>query len=208
MSGSSVWKGKTLRHWAGLSVLVMIWLGVLFGVAGQAFLQAKAKSLEVKDLEIRLAEMDRWIVAGLWLEKSVTANAPQIDKAWNKLFPDQRFREELFLELATAADNAKLDEFHLQEVKDSNMEEDHLWLDRPDGDIDEWMNGQIPGVDLEFYRVQASFSGDFGRVADFLGGIKKIDRAMSVHSLDVQPDDQGVKVKMKLDVYVRETSQS
>ena len=45
-------------------------------------------------------------------------------------------------------------------------------------------------------------------MADFLGGIKKIDRAVSVHSLVVRPDDRGVRVEMKLDVYVRETTQS
>ena len=88
------------------------------------------------------------------------------------------------------------------------MDEDHLWLDRPDGNIGEWMTGRIEGVDLGFYRVKASFRGEFGQVADFLGGIKNIDRAMSVHSLVVRPDDRGVRVEMKLDVYVRETTQS
>ena len=66
----------------------------------------------------------------------------------------------------------------------------------------------IPGVDLEFYRVRASFRADYGRVAAFLGGIDGIERALSVHSLDVRPDGEGVKVELKLDVYLSEAAGS
>jgi hypothetical protein len=208
MTNKKVWQSKRIRRWAGLGTLGIVWLTVLLAGAVPAWRQARAKSLEIQELETQLAEMDRWIVAGLWLERTVTANAPQIESDWNTLFPDGRYREELFLELAAVADDSRVDGFRLQEVTDSKMEEDHLWLDRPDGDIGEWMTGQIDGVDLEFYRVKASFQGEFGQVADFLGGLNSIERAMSVHSLEVKPDDQGVRVEMKLDVYVRETTQS
>ena len=208
MSGPSIWKSKTLRRWTGLGILGLVWLGVMFGAAVPAWRRAQAKNLEIGALEDRLAEMDRWIVAGMWLERSVTINAPQIETAWNNLFPEERNREDLFLELAAVADKSRVTGFRLQEVKDTRMQEDHLWLDRPDGDIAEWMSGPIIGVDLGFYRIKANFRGDYRRVAEFLGGIKKIDRAMSIHSLDVQPDEEGVKVELKLDVYVRETSQS
>lgn len=203
-----VLKSKPLRRWALWGGLGLVWLVSLLGAAVPAWHEAHSKHLEIQDLEARLSEMDRWTVAGLWLERSVAANTRRIDQSWDRVFPGERDREELFLQLAVVADGARVEDFNLFEVEDSGMQEDHLWLDRPDGDIDEWMSGQIQGVNLGFYRVKASFRGDYQRVARFLGGINSIERAMSIHSLDVQPDDQGVKVEMRLDVYVRETTES
>ncbi len=202
------WRSHKLRRGLGTAAVAGVWLAVLLGLALPQLRQARAKHLEIQRLEASLAEADQWIVAGLWLEKSVKANADDVNDSWDRLFPPARQREELFLDLASAADRARIEDLHLIEVEDSGMAEENLWLDRPDGDIEQWMSGEITGVDLDYYRVQARFRGDLRGVAAFLAGVNEIERAVSVHSLEMKPDDNGLKVEMKLDVYIRETTQS
>lgn len=201
-------KPKSVGRWAGVVVVVAVWLVVLVGVAVPRWRTAQAKNREIQHLEAELAQAGEWIVAGKWLEKSVTDNAVRIGNTWERMFPVQRDREGLFLKIAEAADSADIEDLHLTEIRDTAMEEDNLWLGRPDGDIGQWMSGEITGVELGFYRVRAEFRGDLRRVAAFLAGIGSIDRAVSVHSLDMKPDELGLKVEMKLDVYLRKTTQS
>lgn len=202
------WRAGSLKRWIGVTIVVAAWLGVLIGFAVPQVRTARAKHREIERLEVELAHAGEWIVAGKWLEKSVTENAAPIGNTWNRMFPPTRDREGLFLSIAAAADSASIEDLHLAEIRDTAMDQENLWLDRPDGDIEQWMSGRITGVELDFYRVRAEFRGDLRRVAAFLAGIGRIERAVSVHSLEMKPDELGLKVEMMLDVYIRETTGS
>ena len=143
-------------------------------------------------------------MAGLWLERSLREKAPAVEQAWSVLFPPQRDRENFFLDLAGIADRSGVTDFDLSELREPRMENDNRWL----------THAALPGgaeqdeVQLTFYRVRASFLGELGQVADFLGGLKQVERAVSVHSLEMEADRQWVRVNLELDVYVKQSSQT
>ncbi len=195
-----------------ITVIAPLWQGVMF------------RSDEIKDLEARLATMDDWTVAGMWLAPSVNQRTLPVNAAFSRLFPSDRMRENLFLSLARVADQSGVEEFNLMEANDLGMNGNDVWMDGtsmaaatddappPTGDVAGAMDGgpalDIPKVELSSYRVKASFSGDYQRVAHFMNGLKHIERALKVHSLVVRPEKDGIQVNLELDVYVSKTSQS
>lgn len=184
-------------------VLGVLWFAILIGVAVPAWRHAAQRHQEVQALEEQLAELDNWAVAGMWLERSLKEKAPEVNQVWSTMFPEQRNRETLFLDLAGIADRSGVSDFDLAELREPRMEKDNQWLTHnplSSGGADQ------NEVQLSFYRVRANFLGDFEQVARFLGGLKQIERAMSVHSMEIEADRQWVRVDLKLDVYVKQSS--
>ncbi len=193
-----------------LTVVIPTWQGVM------------TRNREIDDLEVRLATMDDWTVAGMWLAPSVNARTLPVNSAFSRLFPTQRRREELFLSLAQVADHSRVENFALSEASSSGMTENDVWSDGttmaqndnapPTGDspsaMGNTMSIKIPKVELFPYRVIAEFHGDYQRAALFMSGLKNIERALQVHSLVIHPEKDGIQVKLELDVYVSKTSQS
>lgn len=190
-------------HRLQLAGACLLWGVLLFGVAIPSWRRAMVRQGEIREMETRLAELDRWAVAGMWIQRAVERTAPEIDAAWDGLFPHGRRREELFLDLARIADRSDVSGFTLEEVRLPKDTRPPLWQrgSEPAG-------GGAAEVALEFYRIQAEFQGDFRRTARFLGGLQDLDRALTVHSLEVRPREGGIQVQLKLDVHVRPTHAS
>jgi len=198
--------------WVVLVVLVVVptWQGVV------------ARNTEISDLETRLATMDDWTVAGMWLAPSVKERTLPVNAAFSRLFPAEREREEFFLSLAQIADQSRVDDFSLSEASGLGMESNDVWndgtamaadddappTDGAEATMDGGMELEIPKVELDSYRVKTQFFGDYQRIAHFMNGLKGIERAVKVHSLVIRPQRDGVQVKLELDVYVSKTSQS
>ncbi len=174
---------------------LLVWGGLLFGVALPAWRTAVDQHHEVRALEVRLADLDRWTVAGLWLEKSLGPRQAAINPQWERLFPAEAAKGEFFLDLARAADISGISRFELRE------------LEIPEGTT---ANSTVADntVPLTTYRVKARFLGRYDQVAEFLGGLKVVERAVSVHNLAITPAPGAVQVDLELDVYVSENDES
>ncbi len=188
-------KNRWTVRTALMAVGAVAWCGVLFGVAIPAWQKAVSQHREVQALEIELAELDQWTVAGLWLEKSLEPRQKAIDPLWQRLFPDQPAKGEFFLDLARVADQSGVGEFELREL--------HVQEALAEAGTD-----SVAGAPFSSYRVRASFSGQYAQVAEFLGGLRIIERAVSVHNLAIRPTRGAVQVDLELDVYVSATDQS
>jgi hypothetical protein len=175
--------------------MVLVWLGLLLGAAVPAWRQAVDQHREVQALESQLADLDQWTVAGLWLEKTLAPRQAVIDPQWERLFPPESAKGEFFLDLARVADRSGVDDFDLRELVPS---------DGPP--IPDYGAGQAPP--LTAYRVRARFAGEYAQVAEFLGGLKMIERAVSVHNLAIKPARGAVTVDLELDVYVSKSDPS
>lgn len=182
--------------------LAMIGVAAAWGVALVAgALPAWRKALdqhrEVRRVEEQLGELDRWSVAGLWLQRTLPEREAVVNPAWERLFPSERACEQLFLDLARVADQSGVSKFELHE-----MQPDELAGERPSVADDE------PAASLGGYRVRARFEGDFAGVAGFLGGLDRLDRAVTVHDLELTPAKGVVQVELELDVYVSNETRS
>ncbi len=196
-----LWNGRPGRRAALTAVVVVVWLGALLGGAVPAWRQSLRQHREIRQVETRLEELDRWSVAGLWLEKSLPARKAAVAPAWSRLFPDQRRCEDLFLDLARVADTSGVRNFELHELKTDEMavtgtEEQAAAAD------------SLLESALTTYRVRAQFESDFAGVAAFLGGLTGLERATTIHQLEVRPLQGAVQTELELDVYVSSSSES
>jgi len=200
-------KFKPTRKMIFWSMGACLWLGVLVGVAIPAWRQAIDQHRQVQELESQLAELDGWTVAGLWIKKSLGPREKVINPQWNRLFPTEEAKGEFFLTLARIADQSQVENFELKELLDLEdvIPSDDLY---DDGIDDENDTTALMDKPLESYRVQARFQGQYAEVAKFLGGLKTISRAVSVHNLAIQPVLGAVHVDLELDVYVSASNES
>lgn len=221
------WLKKTTVRWGILSGVWVVFVVLVVVPTWQGVMDRHA---EIDDLETRLATMDDWTVAGMWLAPSVKERTLPVNAAFSRLFPAERRREELFLSLARVADESRVNDFTLSEARDSGMENTDVWNDGAalvpenvgeppmaggeppmvggEPSVDGGVKMEIPKVELSSYRVKTQFYGDYQRVAHFMNGLKSIERALKIHSLVILPQREGIQVKLELDVYVSKTSQS
>jgi hypothetical protein len=192
------WSRRRILGTAGIAV----WTFVLLGVAIPSLRRTVAQHRQIIALEKQLADLDEWSVAGLWLEKSLGARQAVIDPQWERLFPPRRAKEEFFLDLARVADRSGVGGFELRELEVS----DPVPVEADPESASAAGGGEI--VPLSSYRVQASFQGHYEQVAQFLGGLKEINRAVAVHNLAIKPSRGAVQVDLELDVYVSKIGQS
>ena len=199
-----------------------LWLLVMGLVVVPTWQGVVARHAEIKDLETRLATLDDWTVAGMWLAPSVKERTLPVNAAFSRFFPGQRGREDLFLSLGKVADQSQVENFTLSENSGLGMEGNDVWndgsamgsadapppTDGAPGAMDDGMSQETPKVELSTYRVSTQFFGDYERAAQFMDGLKGVERALKVHSLVIHPQKDGIQVKLELDVYVSKTSQS
>lgn len=193
----------------GLAATLVVWAVLLLGVAIPHWQQVQRQNIEIQKLEVRLADLDRWTAAGLWLEHAVAARESDVDADWSRLFPAERDRERVFLALAGAADRSGVEAFRLEEIRESETSFTHE-MDH-DEDPDEHMPDDTdpdgrsagrPGVAPSWYSVKAWFAGDYARTAAFLGEIAGIDRAVGINRLVIRPAREGLDVEVELRIYV------
>jgi len=190
--------------------LVVLWLGALLGAGVPGWLKVERQHQEIRELDQRLAELDRWHVAGMWLARSLVRRQTVIDGRWNKLFPPERRRSELFLDLARIADDSGVQSFELVELGAAEMGMTSAGAGAPAPGAG-MGTGAIPEeilAKLDSYRVQARFQGGYEQVARFLGGLNSIERAVRVHNLDIRPSRDDIMVELELDIHVSKMAQS
>jgi len=204
----------------GSTALLVVWGVLLLGVAVPSWRDVRQNHQEIEALETELADLDRWIVAGLWLEPAVEAREPRVMAAWERIFPSSRDREALFLDVARVADRAGVREFQLEEVEEMGTFDMGTWsttgdaaMAPPSDDAPPSTDDAPPGdgytpppvaITLRPYVVRATFVSDYAAAAAFLGGLENIDRSLDVRQLAIRPARQGVTVELELEVPVSE----
>jgi hypothetical protein len=180
-----------------IGAAALLWLGALVVGAVPVWRKALRQHREVRQVEAKLDDLDRWSVAGLWLERTLVPRQEAVTPVWDRLFPSERRCEALFLDLARVADESGVTKFELHELQSDEMSAEAPGVADPE-----------PFAALGGYRVRARFEGDFAGVAGFLGGLGRLERAVAVHDLEIKPAKDAVQVDLELDVYVASTSES
>lgn len=185
------------RRALALGGLAATWFVLLVVGALPAWQRALIQHREVRRVEDQLGELDRWTVAGLWLERTLPERDAVVSPAWDRLFPAERACERLFLDLARIADECGVANFELHEMRFDELTE-----------VVSGLPAEEPAASLSAYRVRARFDSDFAGVAGFLGGLGRLDRAVAVHDLEIMPSKGSVHVDLEMDVYVSPKARS
>lgn len=205
------WKEGRLTRVVGITAVAVVWGVLLLGVAVPSWRKVERQHGEIQALERQLADLDRWILAGLWLEPVVVAQEPVITAEWDRRFPRDRDREALFLAMARLADHCRLRGFQLEEIQETGTFDMGTWSTTDDAlaAIDAPPAGApMPApvtITLDPYRLQCRFIADFTRAAAYLGGLERLDRVVDVRRLAIRPDRDGIEVELELEVPVSET---
>ncbi len=201
--------GRRRAFWSGLMVVYVVLAVTVVAPMGRKTLRDHA---QVKALEKELADLDAWTVAGMWLEPEVARRRPVVTEAWQKSFPAERNREELFLDIAQVADGCGLQGFQLKEINQGGDSapppplQQKLDARGQDGGSVSGVPVMVPRIQLSTYRIKASFKADYAAITRFLYGVQKLDRALGVHDLVLRRDKGQVKVDLEMDVYVGQIS--
>jgi len=177
---------------------------------------------ETTDAQRQLARLQSWIETAAAVEPAVSDVAREIEARWSRMFPAERRREELFLDLARVADLSGVEAFDLEEEATGRAAGGDDGAPPPaapppgteTGDkpwripADAGLEVSAPTVVLEPYRIKASFRGDYAAVTRFLGGLRRIDRVVEIRRLEMAPEETGLRVGLELGVYVDGTSGS
>lgn len=200
------------RNWRFLLFVTATaaWFGLLGGAAFPAWRTAMRKASEVDNLESRIEHLNRWTVAGVWIEKDVRERSSEIEAEFARLFPPLHDRATLFLQLARIADESGVTDLDLTTVAihERNARDPVDAMPATDAEMmDSAMASDFGASDrlsLQPYRLRARFAADLRRTAAFLRAIDNIDRAITIHRVAARPVATGIAVEMELDVYVNE----
>lgn len=197
------------RRLVGFIAAGVVWAVTLVGFALPIWRDALRQAGEIEALENKLEQLNRWSVAGLWLARSVADRQPAVTAEFDRLFPAERDREGLFLELARVADATGVTSLVVKEPDRWDTWSETETQSMPATD-DMMMDATAddayapPDLALQTYRVQATFVGDYQRAAGFLHELASVSRALNVQRVTAHPVLTGIEVELELDFYVHE----
>jgi hypothetical protein len=162
----------------------------------------------------RLASLGQWAAAGVWLDASAQRWQPVQAARYEQRFPRLKGREQLILELARLAREAGIEPIQLRELPaaeemNAPLESEEAAADQADPAIAELVDrfaadiGQLPATDLQTYRLAANFAADYERLARFLGGIGRLERAVTVRELSAVPKLDQIDVTLEMEFYAQ-----
>ncbi len=210
---TAIWtrvRGWRFSRIVGHTALAVVWGVLLLGVAVPEWQTVRRQHVEIQAMEQQLADLDRWTVAGLWLEPLVDAQEPVVSAEWSRRFPAERAREQLFLDMARLADRCDVHAFQLEEIERLGTFDMGTWsttdgMAAPPTDSPVGAPALQPvTIEMSPYLVSAKFIADYARTAAFLGGIERIDRVIDVRRLAIRPARDGIEVELELEVPVSE----
>ena len=200
------------RNWRFLLFVTatVAWFGLLAGAAFPAWRSAMRKASEVDNLESRINHLNRWTVAGVWIEKDLRDRGSEIEAEFQRLFPPRHDRATLFLQLARIAEESGVTDLDLATVSIHERDARDLVDAMPATDAEMMDSARASDArasdhpNLQPYRLRARFAADIRRTAAFLRAVDNIDRAITIHRVAARPVATGIAVEMELDVYVNE----
>jgi hypothetical protein len=167
-------------------------------------------------LDKQSSTLTRWAAAGVWFEAAARRWEPALASEYDRLFPREKDREQLFLELAQVAKSSGITPIDLVEAPSYEIEAGEGWSESANMSAEvaepelqsliEEMTpdlSRLPGSTLSTYRIRARFGASYGELARFLAGLNTISRAVTLNRLQAAPGAQGIDVEMELDFYAQ-----
>jgi len=185
---------------------VLLGAGLLVAVGLPARRDASRNDHLAADMQAGYQGMERWEVDGAEIEQAVAAHGEDVARRWSRLFPADKGKDVLFLELARIADASGVSDFFLAEDAAEMGAGEPVRNDAPmdDGPPTDGMEMQdaAPSVTVEGFRVRSRFQGDLAATARFLAGLENVERALTVREIRIREGGQRLIVEMEMEFYV------
>lgn len=195
------------------AVMKRLGLAVLLGGALLALVGVPARrdAVESARLAAELEEgylgMERWAMDGEAISVAVSEREARVEDLWRRLFPAEKGKDLLFLELARVADASGVADFFLaeagQEMGDGGFAAPEAGMDDGppmDDPMDDAVGG--PAVAVEGYVVRTRFEADMAGAARFLAGLESVERALQVREIRIREGGRRLIVEMEMEFYV------
>lgn len=209
MSARSEKKGdgrfRAVMKRLGLAVLLGGALLALVGVPARR--DAAEHARLAQELEEGYLGMERWAMDGESISVAVSEREARVEDLWRRLFPAEKGKDRLFLELARVADASGVADFFLaeagQEMGDGGFAAPEAGMDDEppmDDPMDDAAGG--PAVAVEGFLVHTRFEADMAGAARFLAGLESVERALQVREIRIREGGRRLIVEMEMEFYV------
>jgi hypothetical protein len=202
---------------------VLIALGALLWLLAIAFLvwpalrASRRQAAEISALDARAATLAGWSGGRALPAADAARWEASLGERFEQLFPRERRLEQLFLEIATIANESGVDPVQLRAdvgaAAAAGEGKGELLSARGAGGQPEELEAlaatlglaprDLPTSDLRAYRLLVSFDADYEHLARFTDALRTLSRAVCVRNLQVRRGSRGVAVQMELEYYVQ-----
>lgn len=207
---------RLLRPGVLLGAGALVWLLLIAFFVWPSLRESRRQAAEISALDARAATLSGWH-GGRALPADAARWEAELNVRFEQLFPPERRLEQLFMEIASAANASGVDPVELRaDAGDSPEGESRgeLLSARSAGNAPEELEAllatlgiseqQLPVSKLRAHRLRIDFEADYEHLARFTDALRTLSRAVSVRGMQLRQGLRGVNVRMELEYYVQE----
>ncbi len=203
--------------------LVLGWAAAFALLVWPALKANKRDELRIEDMSRRIELLGGWNEARRPLAVDSDAWGRELNKRFEEMFPGERRLEDLFYQIAAAANRSDVDPEKIS-VKSHGFATDRV-SDRPPTDMGDMGNqmddgmgefsievlqaglglspADFPGNELDTHFLAVELKAGYENIARFLDEVSRLDRAVTVSKLNMKQGDRGVLALIELEYYVQ-----
>ncbi|MBM4117534.1 hypothetical protein FJ251_07265 [bacterium] len=207
---------RLLRPGVLLAVGALAWLLLVAFFIWPSLRESRRQAAEISALDARAATLSGWH-GGRALPADAARWKAELNARFERLFPPERRLEQLFMEIASAANASGVDPVQLRadagRDPDGEGRGEQLSARGAGGQPEELealiatlgiSAATLPVSTLRAHRLRIDFEADYEHLARFTDALRTLERAVSVRGMQLRQGARGVAVQMELEYYVQE----
>lgn len=212
-----------------LPVLGLAWLGIfIFGLL-PALEESRERGERIGEIEGRIETLGGWQESRVAFVGDVEPWQETLDDHYALLFPEERQLKELFYQIAEAADASGINPITVRSISEKQKVMTAQQAQMEGGDVamggmdDMSMDGgndmgsgpdalysgldlsprDFPDSDLESHFLAIDLDATFNDLTRFLDRLDRLERAVTVNSIELSPGVTGTNAQIDLEYYVQ-----
>jgi hypothetical protein len=193
----------------------LLWLLAIGLLVWPALRATREQAATIAALDARAATLAGWSGGRALPAADAARWEAALGERFEQLFPRERHLEQLFMEIASIANESGVDPVQLRADVGAAYGEGQgeLLSARGAGGEPEALRAladqlglapqSLPASDLRAYRLLVEFDADYANLARFTDALPTLSRAVCVRSLRAGEGLRGVAVQMELEYYVQ-----
>jgi hypothetical protein len=203
--------------------LILAWAAAFAFLVWPALRDNQDDELRIEDMDRRIELLSGWNEGRRHLTVDPDAWSRELNQRFDGMFPKERRLQELFYEIAAAANRSDVDPVKISVKNPSFAEEMREEIPSEDmGNMGDGMGegvggeslhsslglsaAEFPDDELESHRLAVQLDAGYENIARFLDEVSQLERAVTVNKLNLQQGGRGVVAMIELEYYVQATN--